>query len=206
LSEALEDCIKEMGIHIRESIYDQYGIAIDNAQSNATPTAQKWGAPKPEGGYYWSTYKAICRRNGVFTNGSGGHDFNGQLAEPLLKHLGTGWEKAFQRRLPATLNAFTTNAERLLLDFHGAMHTHAQQQNTSLAGMSMLANQLNVYVQLFKQVANQMVAVITEMQRNANREFTPVIAARMELAYEICTNERGSSCSPVPRPSIEGEG
>ena len=193
-------------MHIRESIYDQYGIAIDNAESNAAPTAQKWGAPRPEGGYFWATYKAICRRNGVFTNGNGPHDFNRQLAEPLLKHLGTGWEKAFQRRLPATLNAFTSNAARLLLEFHGAMQTHAQEQGTNLAGIGMLANQLNIYSQLFKQVADQMLAVITELQRNANREFTPVIAARMVPAYEACTMEQGTSYSPPYRVPIEGEG
>jgi hypothetical protein len=206
LSEGLEDCIKKMNMHIRESIYDQYGIAITNAQSNAAPTAQKWGASRPEGGYYWATYKAICRRNGVFTNGRGSHDFNGELAEPLLKHLGAGWEKAFQRRLPATLNDFTTNAARLLLEFHEAMQTGAEQQGTSLAGMSMLANQLNGYSQSFKQVADQMVLVITELQRDANREFTPVIAARMEPAYEACTIEHGALYSPGPGPPIELEG
>ena len=144
-----------------------------------------------EGGYYWATYKAICRRDGAYTNSNGLHDFNSQLTEPLLKHLGGGWERAFQRRLPNILRDYVGKATRILREFHRVIEDEARRQGVGLAGMSMLAQQLGNYSQSFKNVADQMVAAITEMQRTASREFTPVVREHMLPAYEVCTNERG---------------
>ena len=57
--------------------------------------------------------------------------------------------------------------------------------------MGMLANQLNNYSAIFGDLANAMVGAVNDGQREINREFTPVIAAAMEPAYEYCANERG---------------
>ncbi|KAF2102156.1 hypothetical protein NA57DRAFT_35654, partial [Rhizodiscina lignyota] len=178
LTEALNDCVGETGKNFEESICEQYPAAIANAASHAGPTRMRWGAHRLEGGYHWSTYKAIVRRDGV--------------AEPLLKHLSGGWERAFQRRLPIILNEFTSRASRLLHDFHKVVETEARLQGVGFAGMGMLAQQLNSYSQSFRNAAGQMVNVITEMQRTANREFTPVIKDHLLPAYETCTNERGT--------------
>lgn len=40
-------------------------------------------------------------------------------------------------------------------------------------------------------------ATITELQRNASREFTPVIMEAMMYAYEACTAERGKHDFPL---------
>ena len=52
--------------------------AISNAVEDAIDTALKWGLPvnrgnRAEGGVAWSTYKAICRRNGTYVNAQGPH-------------------------------------------------------------------------------------------------------------------------------------
>ena len=52
--------------------------AISNAVEDAISTALKWGSPvnrdnRAEGGVVWSTYKAICRRNGTYANAQGPH-------------------------------------------------------------------------------------------------------------------------------------
>ncbi len=52
--------------------------AISNAVEDAIGTALKWGSPvnrenRQEGGVAWSTYKAICRRNGTYVNAQGPH-------------------------------------------------------------------------------------------------------------------------------------
>ena len=69
---------------LQDNIYEKYSKAIRAASSKATPTAQRWGAPvnrgdTAAGGLYWATYKAICRRDGVFANARGTYDFNAQL-------------------------------------------------------------------------------------------------------------------------------
>ncbi len=52
--------------------------AVANATKDSIATALKWGAPvnredRAAGGLHWSTYKAICRRNGIYSNGQGPH-------------------------------------------------------------------------------------------------------------------------------------
>jgi hypothetical protein len=86
-----------------DQIYDKYGAyddytsplgttligapepAISSAVANAPMSCSKWGAPvnrenRAEGGLFWATYKAICRRGGCFSNAQGTHDFNIQLS------------------------------------------------------------------------------------------------------------------------------
>jgi hypothetical protein len=59
--------------------------AISSAAGSATTTCSRWGSPvnhenRAEGGFFWATYKAICRRGGIFTNINGTHNFNKQLS------------------------------------------------------------------------------------------------------------------------------
>lgn len=59
-------------------------LAISSAAHDASVTCSKWGSPvnhenRAEGGYHFQTYKAICRRNGVYSNFTGKHDFNMEL-------------------------------------------------------------------------------------------------------------------------------
>lgn len=56
--------------------------AISNASNIAVETALQWGAPvnrenRAAGGLHWSTYKAICRRNGIYSNAQGPHGESG---------------------------------------------------------------------------------------------------------------------------------
>ena len=52
--------------------------AIASATEGAIATAFQWGTPvnrenRAAGGLHWATYKAICRRNGIYTNSQGPH-------------------------------------------------------------------------------------------------------------------------------------
>ena len=115
-------------------------------------------------------------------------------AQPILIHLGTGWEKAFQRRLPTILKEKTSNASCVLQDFHEIVETRARQQGTGLASMAMLSGQQRNYAQTLTNMAEKMVIDISDMQRSANRAFTPVVKEHMTPAYEVCTNEHGLPC------------
>ena len=96
LEEAVKTSCKEIGDELTDNIFDKYGklpkcrlvaacmlrnfteTAISNAVEDAISTALKWGSPvnrdnRAEGGVAWSTYKAICRRNGTYVNAQGPH-------------------------------------------------------------------------------------------------------------------------------------
>lgn len=95
LEEAVKTTCKEIGGEFTDNIFDKFGkpkcwlvvacmlrncteTAISNAVEDAISTALKWGSPvnrdnRAEGGVHWSTYKAICRRNGTYSNSQGPH-------------------------------------------------------------------------------------------------------------------------------------
>ncbi|OQO00786.1 hypothetical protein B0A48_13473 [Cryoendolithus antarcticus] len=189
VGEIMDDAMETMC----EQIFDNFTGAIDAAGDKAGPTSAGWGAHRNDGGLYWSTYKAVVRRYGVYTSGSAGaRDFNADLVEPMYKTLASHWERAFQRQLPAILEGFTKSAGTTLKDFHTALEARFSQKGHGLARIGRLRIQLGAYEAIFTDLAQTMIQGIQEKQREINREFTPVIASAMESAYVHCTNEAGT--------------
>lgn len=159
---------------------------------------------------------AVTRRNGVYGNKSGKslsysfqknakltakgtYDFNSDLTEPIMKYLASHWEKNFSRRIPSVLRSFTTNANLILKKFHQAVESRSCKNRSEIAGLSMLSQQLRTYEATFSILTTEMVEAINNLQRDANREFVPVIARNLAPSYQYCASERGTlkSCSPI---------
>jgi hypothetical protein len=172
----------EMQTHI----LDKHPELIEEAIKLAPDTVQSWGAHKSQGGIYWSTYKAIVRRNGTYYR-----DFNAELMEPIKKRLATNWERAFQKRLPRAMKLYTEVSSKLLHSFHETVDEHLGENGVGRSHLALLKEQTSTYEKLFNGKLGELVASMTELQRNANRDFTPIIAEHMEHAYKLCTEEKG---------------
>ncbi|KUJ22436.1 uncharacterized protein LY89DRAFT_714238 [Mollisia scopiformis] len=199
LEGAVKDCLKEMNETLSDQIFENFDSFVNSAVEEAPQTVSRWHLPvnrenQKMGGYYWSSYKAIVRRNGVYSNDQGPHDFNADLIEPIIKQLASHWERCFQQRMPRLLASFTRQAKSLLAAFHREIELRSMKSGTGAAGLMLLSQQLKNYDALFVALATQMTELVTTIQRDANREFTPVIARSLAEAYEFCTNERGSGC------------
>ncbi|KAF8866379.1 hypothetical protein BDZ45DRAFT_639507 [Acephala macrosclerotiorum] len=196
LENAVKECLKSMNDALAEHIFENYEHLIDVAVQEANQKAVRWHSPinkenRALGGYFWSTYKAIVRREGVYSNAQGRHDFNAELIEPIIKHLAGHWERAFTQKLPQVLTTFTRDSKNLLTAFHREIEQRSMKTGTGAVGLMLLGQQLTTYNQIFANLTEEMKAVITELQREANREFTPVIARRLASAYKYCTDEKG---------------
>ncbi|KAF2826280.1 hypothetical protein CC86DRAFT_350866 [Ophiobolus disseminans] len=195
LEEAVRSCLNVMKKEMNGQIFNKYPDLINEAIEAAPDTAQKWGAHKSDGGLTWMTYKAIVRREGVYQSPAAGlRDFNADLVNPIVKKLATGWERAFQNRLPKAFDAFVKDSGRLLNNFHTAVEERARNNGVGLASLGALKNQICTYEQLFNDLNQILVTKMTELQREANRDFTPTIANIMHTVYDICANESGSGC------------
>ena len=69
---------------LQESMFENCADIIQGAIDAAPQTVQKWGAPVDKfdssaSGLHWSTYKAVCRREGRYSSGRNAYDFNQQL-------------------------------------------------------------------------------------------------------------------------------
>lgn len=173
--------------------------ALKTAADEANKTVARWGRPvdrynRAAGGYYYATYKAICRRNGVFSNAQGPHDWNAAMIEPIIKAVSTGWEKTFSRRIQSILTAAAVEAGRLLKSFHQEIEREASRFGP-VASLQLLSHQLQNYQALLKDICNESTAAIVAEAKEINRMFQPVIADALAPAYLACTEERGKKSS-----------
>lgn len=177
---------------LAENIYEIFEKYLPACAENAVPTATGWGAHRDAGGLLWSTYKATCRRSGVYSGASGPRDFNAELIEPIYTPLSTSWERTFQRRLPAVLKNFAKSTKLLLETFHREATMRTQERGNNHQGIAMLSHQLQSHTQKVSELPDLLNAVVQDLQRDANRNFTPTIQAQMETAYIGCVEERGT--------------
>ncbi|KAK3687321.1 hypothetical protein B0T22DRAFT_497814 [Podospora appendiculata] len=191
LDKAVIHCVGSIKDALTDNVYDQFDTYIPTAVEAALPTTMGWGAHRDMGGLLWATYKATCRRNGVYSGASGPRDFNAELFEPISKHLAGNWERAFQRRLPAALDGLSRSVNSLLNSFHREATAKALERGTNFNSLNILGQQLQAHIQRVTGVPAMIRAMIQELQRDANRMFTPVIEEKMIPAYDECTNERG---------------
>ncbi|KAL9612851.1 MAG: hypothetical protein Q9167_002583 [Letrouitia subvulpina] len=196
LDKAVKESCKELTEEFSESIFDKYETAISNATIEATTTSNRWGAPinrgdRSAGGFHWSTYKAICRRDGVYTNAQGPHNFNDQLVSPMIKVVTPGWEKTFSRRLPTVMAGFVRNASKFLKEFHREVDDRVRKIGVGIARLGMLSQQLPIYDNIFKDISASLCGNVNNGQKEINRRFCPIIQTAMGPAYIACVDECG---------------
>ncbi|KAI1760686.1 hypothetical protein GGR53DRAFT_508668 [Hypoxylon sp. FL1150] len=189
---SVQEAVQLLHESLRENIYRVFESTIPQAVNAATNTAAGWGAPKASGGMVWSTYKATVRRQGVYCGAAGPRDFNQELFDPISRSLATGWERAFQRRLPAVLDQFVVKTKAQLQAFHEAAQNRARQRHTNVSGITTLSNQIKAHERSLDQLPLTLRATITDLQREASREFTPAICHAMMYAYDVCVQESGA--------------
>ncbi|KAI0538109.1 hypothetical protein GGR58DRAFT_513346 [Xylaria digitata] len=196
LEEELESLLKLSAASIRttlqEHIWDSINESIPLAIEAAPGIANSWGECRAKGGLFWSTYKATVRREGVYSGASGPRDFNQELFDPISRGLVTGWERAFQRRLPAILKDFAKKGTEMLEVFHQTVKARVEQRHVHVTGLITLSSQIQAHARTMQALPDTVYAEITESQREASRQFTPAICNAMMDAYIICTNERGT--------------
>jgi hypothetical protein len=162
------------------NIIQAFGKTLPEARDGAIPTARSWGDQ------CWATYKATVRRNGLWKR-----DFNAELWQPMEVKLASGWERAFQRRLPNVLQSFVVELGKILDSFHNSAVAYAKEHCVNLAGITVLEQQLQGRKLRFGDIPTRISNIAQEMQKDANRSFTPVIAQDMRPVYTICNNEAG---------------
>lgn len=193
---SVQACLTELNQTLAEHIFENFDEVVNLAKQHAPGTCSKWHGPvnrddRSAGGYYWATYKAIMRRYGVYSNAQGPHDFNAALVEPIIKNLAGHWERAFAQRLPRVLQSYSRQSKTHLSAFHKEIEARGTKLGLGVAGLGLLGQQLRNYEGIFVALSVQMLALINELQREANREFTPVICRKLSTAYDWCAEESG---------------
>ncbi|GFF30677.1 hypothetical protein IFM58399_02648 [Aspergillus lentulus] len=133
---------------------------------------------------HWSTYRAICRRSGVWK----GYNWNSKVAHPMLEYIRSYWIRMVNEEIPLHLQIFSQNIGTCLDIFHkhivsSADETIAHQNNTELQKtLGTAANSLRHQVKETEES-------LRIQQKTANRLFIGVIAAELEGTFWRCANQ-----------------
>ncbi|KAL8825163.1 MAG: hypothetical protein Q9170_007903 [Blastenia crenularia] len=194
LDSIIKSAIDGLWEDLSTSIINKYERAVSDARIRATVTPANWGGLRKDGGYAYPTYRAICLRSGVYSNAQGNHDWNQVLAEPLIKNILPGWEKAFFHQLPKRVRSFAWQVSDVLKTFHEEIDARFREVGCSTTSIGKLSQQLNVYNDKIEDAAGTVICSIDTSQKRINREFAPIIQEILRSGYKACSKERGPDC------------
>ncbi|XXH05039.1 hypothetical protein Hte_011463 [Hypoxylon texense] len=175
-------------------LFTKLDISVTKAVNEAPKIAGKW--PRLKGGdegLPFASYKAACRREGVYSGKTGKCDFNEDLVRPFRQGLANDWVRAFQQKIPEALGEFTRTSEQLLEGFHEVIKARIQKK-ASFATINALRSQLRARALGVTHMVNSFGSDIVTLQREASRKTNPSIKEGMKGTYSACVGESGPGC------------
>ncbi|EXF81114.1 hypothetical protein CFIO01_08210 [Colletotrichum fioriniae PJ7] len=192
LGEAVTKCMEDCKSVVRVKVLKKTGKGAVKASDKAVATAEGWGAKHDAGGLRYGTYKATCRRHGVFKGAAGARDFNEDLLKPMKNYTAQEWDSAFNGRLPEKIATLAASSKQLINSFHERMKNRRfLVENNDLVN-SFLVVILAAQNEKLAHIANEHQKLVQTAQKDANRLFGPVIQRAMNPAYQGCVDLRGT--------------
>ncbi|KAK1836798.1 nuclear GTPase SLIP-GC [Podospora conica] len=188
IDDATNQLTSSMRRAIADCIYNSFDRLLPEARAVAPGICQSWGAPAKDGGMVWATYKATCKRHGIYSGASGARNMNQELFDPVSKNLAIGWDKAFQQRLPAVLDKFSQIIQEHLAHFHRVVTSSPGNR----PGIRTLDAQLKTRQHGIQSYPAVVIKMLQELQKTANRSFSPEIQRGMIPGYEAASAETGT--------------
>ncbi|KAG8156694.1 hypothetical protein KVR01_013485 [Diaporthe batatas] len=187
---------KEIDDIVQKEVESKSSAAIKSATNVIGSLVGKWSVKEEQGGrgIQANTYRATCRRNGKRTKAQKSFDFNEAILEPYLQKIANGWEQAFSRSIPWTLDNFAATLIDALKEFHGVMSSRRELEKCRTLCVRILSQQLDVHSKSIEATIQSMKDDIQSEQRQANKAFTPEIQAEMLEVYRLCRQEKGPGC------------
>ncbi|KAG2028026.1 hypothetical protein GB937_000476 [Aspergillus fischeri] len=136
---------------------------------------------------HWSTYRAICRRSGVWK----GYNWNSEVAHTMLDYIRSYWIRTFNEEIPLHLEIFSLNTKTCLHIFHKSVVSSADE-SIARRNNAKLQKTLGTATASLKHQLKKTEASLRKRQKTANRLFVGAIAAELEGTFWQCANEAGT--------------
>lgn len=184
---------KEMESIVSEEIEKKFTNASKHAAKVIAGLVEKWPLKEDVGGrdIRFHTYRSSCRHGGERTKAAKSFNFNEAILEPYLGKIATGWEQAFLRSIPSSLDKFVTTFTDTLRAFHSMMAARPELQKCKKSSMRIFSQQLDIHSKSIEATIESMKADIQGEQRQASRMFPPEIKTEMKKVYDLCKAEKG---------------
>ncbi|KAL3258512.1 hypothetical protein ABHI18_005979 [Aspergillus niger] len=168
------------------NIFNKLNRASRHAIVQFPEAVSRWNAPGSSGGLRWNTYKAICRRRGVFHD----TDWNQDLARPMLDKIASSWKRTFAELLPHCFLDLKENLEAAVSRFHKQAIDSVKQGVPEEIRLR-LQDTLVACHQTMGEQFRQAEKMTMQEQKRINRTFAEAIAERLKETYQACASETG---------------
>ncbi|KAK1992109.1 hypothetical protein LX36DRAFT_694424 [Colletotrichum falcatum] len=192
LGESITGCMADCQSIVKKGILKKVISGTAKASEKALSTAEGWGAKYDAGGLRYMTYKATCRRFGVFKGSSGPRDFNEDLLKPLKNHTAHDWDLTFRTRLPEKLASLAASMKQLIDGFHERMRDRRFLVENNEIVNEILVKLLTAQKETLVHIGNEQLRLVQEAGKEANRLFGPCIQRAMLQAYNGCVEQCGT--------------
>ncbi|KAF9886926.1 hypothetical protein FE257_010667 [Aspergillus nanangensis] len=185
----MENSVKELFGALREvfklNIYNNLDRVSKHGTKEFPLTVSRWNAAGQDGAIRFSTYRAICRRQGVFRR----KDMNQELAHPLLSKIANGWMATFAS-LPTHTEQLIESLGECLKRFHKNALRFADKSIRD-RNSKLLREMLNMQYQTLQEHLQEVEMTIKNEQKDVNRIFSQSISKELSQVYQACAEERG---------------
>ncbi|TEA21515.1 Nuclear GTPase SLIP-GC [Colletotrichum sidae] len=165
--------------------------AASNASSRALPTAQSWRRHRDDGGISWGTYRATCRRFGVFEGSTGPRDFNEDLLQPIKATTAVPWDRAFNKQIPKLLKGAALAAEHLIQSFHENLKGRPFLAQNGEAVQQILSKNIATLKEALAQASRKRKELLKQSHRKASRKVNVLVEGSLRETYIQCAQVKG---------------
>jgi len=185
VSENFEESLKDS----RKQFEDALTRAIREAELELVRVKARWEC------MYWSTIRAVARRNGVFHGSTGDHDFPADISDPILDKVTFAWADFFGKNLSGILERTTTKLDKIADSHRRELLDILQKISTDDASRKSLVKigetTANVLDEILGQTQESMKDKIDRVRRKLHDTIPEQIRANMSSAFEKAAEERG---------------
>lgn len=176
----------------------------DRARKRAIDTSVEWGSTESKNSIQWQTYRATCRRDGVWQPPQRSLiDFNDQLAKPILEIIVMGWDKVFHTKIPRSIQSVADSTHAALATFDAIFKQVVLGLGVSETYLKMLYLQLSRYTDSLQDAFYSLRYDILIGQRSVSRSLTPSVQAFMLKIYRSASEQKGKGCFVRTKQIVE---
>ncbi|RPA77305.1 hypothetical protein BJ508DRAFT_212931, partial [Ascobolus immersus RN42] len=171
----------------QKRLYSVFPAAAASACKAAEPSIAKMD------NYHWCTYKALMRRQGVFTNArNGAMNVNGTLCEPVIKTVTVPWGKFFQTELNESFQNFWASIHSTLYGSLQSLYPKFPALGLGEFQKQMLERQIEGLRTSARDDINGIVEFINNRQKEINRMFEGSVREYLSGTYTEVASQSGS--------------
>lgn len=181
--------------HVKKRVIDKLAVASSVAAENALSTVNKWIASPRDPvnpGLWYSTFKAVMRRDGTYANWRKSYNFANDLLEPLVDKIDSQWDLVFNVKINDHFKHAVEESEQKVEHFTKTFETLLTNKGASEKTKYTFAEQV---LRFSKSVVGLLLKArrsIQKEQKEANRLFASRIETDMKPIYAILAEESGT--------------